>query len=122
MRKYEPKYELKRLNKYFHPNLLRDGDGKGNVISEIITWFTLRRYIRIRKFELLDQTLREMESEVKIPCPKAELAYRDSSGNRWFFLLLNGNPSKDELDNMQEAYKKVYDPTFTRWKEKVLDQ
>jgi hypothetical protein len=84
------------------------------VVSENITWFELRKTTRN---EILDKTLREMESKVKEYCSKAELAYHDTSGNRWIFLVLNGNPCENELRQMQRAYKEVFDPAFVRWRE-----
>ena len=110
MYEYEYKYPLEVLDNHLYPNLRKDMSGK--VVSENITWFELRKTTRN---EILDKILREMESKVKEYCARAELAYQDTSGNRWVFLFLNGKPSKYELKQMQRAYMDIYDPTFRRW-------
>ena len=89
MREYEPRYPLERLDTFFYPNLLKDGNNK--VISENITWFTLHRT------QDLDKILKEIESKVKQNCQNAEIAYYDSFGNRWIFLILNDNQSENKL-------------------------
>lgn len=107
MREYEHRYPLEALDTHFYPNLYRDENG--NVISENVTWFTLRRAMFDPAVkERQDKMLAEMEVEIKKYCPNAELAYHDASGNRWMFLIFNGSPSKDELRQMQKAYSEVY--------------
>lgn len=109
MREYERKYPLEVLDNYLYPNLRRDGDGR--VVSENITCFTLGEIPldSVIEGKILDRALNEMESKVKEYCSNAELAYQDSSGNRWVFLLSNRNPSKDDLKQMQRAYAEMYD-------------
>lgn len=112
MREYECKYPLEVLNSHLYPNLRRDG--RGIVISDNITSFRLE--VLDSEKRVLDGVLREMESKAKEYCSNAELAFRDSSGNRWIFLLFNGESSKDELKQMQIAYEKIYDPAFMKWR------
>jgi hypothetical protein len=112
MHEYECKCPLEVLDTCFYPNLRKDRSGR--IVSENITFFTLRRYKSMD--ETLTKILKKMESEVRGYCPGAEVVYCDVSGNRWVFLLLNGNPSKGELVQMQKAYKEVYDSTFMRWR------
>ena len=100
MREYEPKYPLEVLDTLLYPNLLKDSNGK--VLSENITWLTLT------KTPDLNKILKEIESKVKKNCQNAEIAYCDSSGNRWIFLILNGNQSENKLRRMQAVYKKLY--------------
>ena len=57
--------------------------------------------------ENIDNALGEMESKVKEYCSNAELAYKDTSGNRWVFILFNHNPSKEELKQIQRAYEEI---------------
>jgi hypothetical protein len=111
MREYHCKYPLKKIvvEGYRHyKNLLRDAGGI--VISENITCFRLEDEQRASKIMM------EMESKVKEYCPKAEVVYDDANRNRWISLIFNGKPSKIELDQMQEAYQKVYDPKFIKWR------
>ena len=111
MRKYNRnKHSLERIENIY-PNLYRDKDGV--VISESITWFTLENR---KASEAIDGILLQMEAKVKEYCPRAEIVYQDASGNRWVFLIFNGNPSKDELMQMQKAYEAVYDPEFIKWR------
>jgi hypothetical protein len=100
MREYEPKYPLEILDTFFYLNLLRDSNGR--VLSENITWFV--------SAEVRDSTeiLAEVESQVKKSCQGAEVAYHDSCGNRWIFLVLNGNQNRRNLGQMQAVYKKLY--------------
>lgn len=114
MREYERKYPLSRVlikdesDVHYYPNLRKDENG--NVISENITFFTLR------KTEDLMQILMKMETEVKKYSQNLEIAYEDISGNRWIFIFLNNKQSRNELRAMQKAYENIYDPTFMRWK------
>jgi hypothetical protein len=100
VREYEPKYPLEVLDTFLYPNLLKDSNNE--VLSENITWFTLT------KTQDLNKILKEIESKVKKSCQNAEVAYCDSSGNRWIFLILNGNQSENKLRRMQTVYKKLY--------------
>ncbi len=111
MLEYEYKYPLEVLDSYLYRNLRRDISGR--IISDNITWFKLGRTTRNY---IVDKILREMESVVKELCPKTELAYHDTSGNRWVFLVFKGSPSAAELRQMQRAYEAVFDPTFMRWR------
>jgi hypothetical protein len=100
MREYEPKHPLEVLDTFLYPNLLKDS--RGEVFSENITWFTLY------KTHGLNKILEDMESKVRKSCQNVEIAYCDSSGNRWIFLVLNGNESENKLRRMQTIYKKLY--------------
>ena len=100
MRAYEPKHPLEVLDIFLYPNLLTDCDG--NVISENIVGLTLHRTHGI------NEILEDLESKVKKSCQNAEIAYYDFSGNRWIFLILNGNKSESKLRQMQTVYKKIY--------------
>ena len=72
------------------------------MISENITWFTLHRT------QGLDKILKEIDLKVRQNCQNAEIAYYDSFGNRWIFLILNDNQSENKLKRMQKVYKKLY--------------
>jgi hypothetical protein len=109
MREYEPKHPLEVLDTFLYPNLLKDSDNK--VFSENITWFTLANTHDLNKI------LEEIESKVKKSCQNAEIAYCDSSGNRWIFLILNGNKSENKLRRMQTIYKKLYRRMNAHWNE-----
>jgi len=100
MREYEPKYPLEVLDTFLYPNLLKDSNNK--VLSQNITWFTSTETRAVTKI------LGEIESKVKKNCKDAEVAYHDISGNRWIFLILNGNQSRRNLGQMQAVYKKLY--------------
>ena len=120
MHEYELKYPLEVLDNHLYTNLRRDRSGM--VVSDNITAFLLREITRDEAKEVFNRVLSEMEFKVKEYCPNAELAYSDTSGNRWLFLLFNGKPSKDELKQMQRAYREIYDPTFKRWREDYQKQ
>lgn len=100
MREYEPKHPLDVLDTFLYPNLLKDSDN--NVFSENITWFILC------KTHDLNKILNDLESKVKKICKNLEVAYNDTSGNRWIFLILNGEKSENKLKRMQTVYKKLY--------------
>jgi len=100
IREYEPKHPLNVLDTFLYPNLLKDSDNK--VFSENITWFILC------KTQGLNKILNDLESKVKKLCKNIEIAYHDTSGNRWIFLILNGNKSENKLRLMQKVYKKLY--------------
>ena len=106
VREYEHRYPLEVIDNHLYPNLRRDATGR--VISENIAWFVLRKTVLnpVVK-EKTDNLLGEMESKVKEYCSNAELAYQDTSGNRWVFIVFNHNPSKEELKQMQRAYEEI---------------
>ena len=97
VREYEHRYPLEVVENY--PNLFRDASGR--ITSENIAWFKTVLDPQIK--EKIDNILREMESKVKEYCPSVELAYQDTSGNRWVFILFNNKPSKEELKQIQKA-------------------
>jgi hypothetical protein len=72
------------------------------VLSENITFF------RLSKQQDLEKILMEMELKIKKVCKNVEIAYHDFSGNRWVFLVLNGNPTESKLRRMESTYKKLY--------------
>ncbi len=100
MRQYESKYPLEVLDTILYPNLLRD-DNKV-ILSENITWFVSEEK------QDVDGMMKEIESIVQKSCRSAEIAYRDSPGNRWIFLVLNGNQDESNLRRMQTVYTKLY--------------
>ena len=100
MREYEPKYPLEALDKVYYPNLLRDSNNV--VMSENITSLVLAEKTCAKKVST------EIELRVRESCGNAEVAYHDSSGNRWIFLVLNKNQSEPILRRMQKVYTKLY--------------
>jgi len=106
MREYEHRYPLEVIDNHLYPNLRRDGSGR--VISENIAWFRLKEMIFSPEGkEKIDNVLAELESKVKEYCSKLELAYQDTSGSRWLFLLLNRDPNKEDLKQSQRAYEEL---------------
>jgi hypothetical protein len=99
MREYEPEYPLEALDRLYYPNLFRDSNDV--VLSENITFFVLRKSAGLNKI------LEEIESKVRKGCSNTEVAYRDFSGNRWIFLVLNKKPSQPTLRRMQTVYTKL---------------
>jgi hypothetical protein len=95
MREYEPKYPLEVLDRLYYPNLLRDRNNV--VLSENITYFASTADA--------NKVLEIIESRVRKNCRNAEVAYYDSSGNRWIFLVLNKHPSQPVLRRMQAVYE-----------------
>jgi hypothetical protein len=91
---------LEVLDTFLYPDLLKDGNN--TVLSENITWF------RSAETQGLNKTLEEIESKVEKSCQNAEIAYHDSSGNRWIFSVLNGDQSENNLGRMQAVSKKLY--------------
>ena len=108
MRAYEPKYPLAVLDSILYPNLLIDSNNV--VFSENITYFVSTEKLYENK------TLEEIESRVRKDCRNAEVAYHDSSGNRWIFLVLNKNQYEPVLRRMQAVYKKLYEKMRTQMK------
>jgi len=98
MREYEPKHPLELIDRIYYPNLLKDSNNV--VLSENITFFV----------STVDahKVLEEIEYRVRKDCSNAEVAYHDSSGNRWVFLVLNKNQSQPILKRMQAVYTKLY--------------
>jgi hypothetical protein len=110
-----PKEEIV-VDDYHYKNLYRDGQGR--VVSENITSFTPGSgHSESRKLEVMKRVMEEMELKARGYCPKVEVVYEDFSGNRWVFLLFNGEPTKDELMQMKKCYEELYDPEFVRWRE-----
>ena len=99
MREYEPKYPLEVLDRLYYPNLFRDSNDV--VLSQNITFFVLREKADANNI------IKEIELKVRKNCSNAEVAYRDFSGNRWIFLVLNKKPSQPILRRMQAAYTKL---------------
>jgi hypothetical protein len=106
MREYEPKYPLEVLDRVYYPNLLKDSNNV--VLSENITYFVSTEKLEENKI------LKEIESRVRQDCRNAEVAYHDSSGNRWIFLVLNKNQNEPILRRMQAVYKKLYGKISTQ--------
>jgi hypothetical protein len=106
VREYGHRYPLEVLDNHLYPNLRRDASGR--IISENLAWFVLRETMLdpVVK-EKTDKMLVEIECKVKEYCSNAELAYQDISGNRWVFILLASDPSKEELKQMQRAYEEM---------------
>ncbi len=118
MREYRCKYPKKEIviDGYHYKNLYVDG--KGEVVSENVTSFTLGSgYCESKELEAAKRVMEEMELKAREYCPKVEVVYEDFSGNRWVFLLFNGEPSNDELMQMKKCYEELYDPEFVRWRE-----
>ncbi len=101
MRKYEPKYPLENLGGFYYPNLLKDSHNV--VLSENITYF-----VSADLGQKDAVMLEEMEAIVKRDCANAYVAYHDSSGNRWIFLVLDKIQTEPVLKRMQEVYVKLY--------------
>jgi hypothetical protein len=100
----------------YHYEMLHK-DGNGAVISENITFFTLGVVSsETGDNDVTRSIMEEMESKAKQYCQKLEIAYVNSSGNRWVFLLFNGYPTKDELMQMKKAYQDLYDPKMVKWR------
>lgn len=103
------------IDSYHYKNLLRDGEGK--VMSENITAFPLG-YSHSESRELAaKKVMEEIEMKAREYCPKIEVAYENSLGNRWIFLLFNGEPTKEELVQIRKCYEELYDPEFVRWRD-----
>lgn len=122
MRRYEPKHPMEEIviDNYHYRSLHKDDNGV--VISENITCFSLGDdYSEARGDEATKRVMGEMELNAKQHCQKLEIAYSNSSGNRWVFLLFNGYPTKDELMQMKKAYEDLYDPEFIRWREQYKE-
>ena len=99
MREYEPKYPLEALDRVYYPNLLRDSNNI--VMSENITSLVPAEKTNAKKVST------EIELRVRENCSNAEVAYHDSSGNRWIFLILKRNQSEPVLRRMQKIYAKL---------------
>jgi hypothetical protein len=78
-------------------NLLRDEDG--NIISDNITYVNA-------ELENQDPILEDIETILNDYCPNVDVAYTITSGNRWIFLLYEGNATLQDLERMQNAYEK----------------
>ena len=102
MREYHPKHPLERVTRLDPPrywccyNLLRDENG--NIISDNITYVNA-------EVATQDPILKEVEAILNDCCPKVELAYTITSGNRWIFLLYEGDVTLQDLERMQNAYE-----------------
>jgi hypothetical protein len=100
LRKYEPKHPLEVLDKLLYPNLLRDSNGV--VLSENIAWYKSPQKPDENKI------LTEIEITTKKSRQNLEIAYHDSFGNRWIFLVLSVNQSEYNLRRIQTIYAKLY--------------
>lgn len=117
MREYRCKYPMEEvvIDSYHYKNLLRDGEGK--VMSENITSIPLENSHSESRELAAKRVMEEIELKAREYCPKIEVGYEDSLGNRWIFLLFNGEPTKEELMQMRKCYEELYDPEFARWRE-----
>jgi hypothetical protein len=112
MREYRIKYPLEEIRRCeygsSYKNLLKDASGL--VISESITQLELS----LGKNEVEVKT-KILDDFVKAHCPKSEIVYEEVSGNRWLFLYFNGDPTKEELEQLQKTYEKAYDLNSKKW-------
>lgn len=103
MREYHPKRPLERLSRvdplrnWRCNSLLRDENG--NIISDNITYVN-------SELENPDPHVCEIEAILNDCCPNVELAYTITSGNKWIFLLYEGDATLQDLERMQNAYEK----------------
>jgi hypothetical protein len=103
------------IDDYHYETLHKDGNGV--VISKNITFFTLGAGSSETEDNVAGSIMEEMESKAKQYCQKLEIAYVNSSGNRWVFLLFNGSPTRDDLMQMKKAYQDLYDPKMVKWRD-----
>jgi len=119
MLKYVCVYPLNEvvIDDYHYKYLLRDSSSPvPRTLSENITWFNIGDAFYEQTEKTVNEILLKMESAAKEFCDSLQVAYSESSGNRWVFLLYDGNPTKDGLRQMQKAYEELFDPNFKRWR------